>query len=106
MVPLHAPVAPSSILPKLKVIFGDEINKNDKLSKCTSIVDEVIIYQDVDKILPTIDFDIFVIGEDQTHSGFQKAVKWCEEKGREVIRLPRTPGICSSSIKLQVELLK
>ena len=31
-------------LPKLKVIFGDEINKNDKLSKCTSIVDEVILY--------------------------------------------------------------
>ena len=31
-------------LPKLKVVFGDEINKNDKLSKCTSIVDEVILY--------------------------------------------------------------
>ena len=31
-------------LPKLKVIFGDEINKNNKLSKCTSIVDEVILY--------------------------------------------------------------
>ena len=38
------PFCQFSYLPKLKVIFGDEINKNDKLSKCTSIVDEVILY--------------------------------------------------------------
>ena len=31
-------------LPKLKVIFGDEINKNNKLIQSTSIVDEVILY--------------------------------------------------------------
>ena len=31
-------------MPKFKVVFGDEINKNNKLSKCTSIVDEVILY--------------------------------------------------------------
>ena len=31
-------------LPKLKVIFGDELNKNNKLSRCTSIVDEVTLY--------------------------------------------------------------
>lgn len=90
--------------PNANVFYTTE--QRIELVKALLVVDEVIIYQDVDKILPTIDFDIFVIGEDQTHSGFQKAVKWCEEKGREVIRLPRTPGICSSSIKLQVELLK
>jgi hypothetical protein len=33
-----------SYLPKIKVIYGDEINKNDKLKQSTSIVDEVILY--------------------------------------------------------------
>ncbi len=49
------PFCKFSYLPKLKVIFGDEINKNDKLSKCTSIVDEVIIYSP--KTLKMIFFD-------------------------------------------------
>ena len=31
-------------LPKLKVVFGDEFNKNNKLINSTSIVDEVILY--------------------------------------------------------------
>ncbi len=70
------------------------------------VVDEVIIYQDVDNTLPDVDFDVFAIGGDQTHAGFQRAVKWCEEHGKTVIRLPRTPGICSSQIKSQLETLK
>ncbi len=76
------------------------------LVKALRVVDEVIVYQDVDKILPMVDFDVFAIGGDQTHPGFQRAVKWCKENGKEVIRLPRTPGICSSAIKSQLELLK
>lgn len=62
-------------------------------------VDEVITYQDVDKTIKEVSFDVFAIGGDQTHAGFQRAVKWCEEHGKDVIRLPRTPGICSSDIK-------
>ena len=62
-------------------------------------VDEVVIYHDVDTFLPTIDFDVFVVGGDQNHAGFQRAIKWCEEHNKEVIRLERTPGICSSAIK-------
>ena len=34
-------------LPKLKVIFGDENNKNGKLKQSTSIVDEVILYSPI-----------------------------------------------------------
>ena len=49
---------------------------------------------------------VFAIGGDQTHAGFQRAVKWCEENGKEVVRLPRTPGICSSEIKDQLETLR
>ncbi len=76
------------------------------LVKALRVVDEVIVYQDVDKTLPEVDFDVFAIGGDQTHPGFQRAVKWCEDHGREVIRLPRTPGICSSQIKSQLNSLK
>ena len=66
-------------------------------------VDEVVVYRDVDTFLPTIDFDVFAIGGDQTHEGFQRAVKWCEEHGKEVVRLQRTPGICSSEIKKRLQ---
>ena len=76
------------------------------LVKALRVVDEVIVYQDVDTILPQVDFDVFAIGGDQNHPGFQRAVKWCEENGKTVIRLPRTPGICSSDIKNQLETLK
>lgn len=76
------------------------------LVSALKVVDEVIIYEDVDKILPEIDFDIFVIGGDQNHEGFQRAVMWCEENGKGVIRLPRTPGISSSQIKKQLKNLK
>ena len=30
---------------------------------------------------------------------FDVLVKWCEESGKEVVRLKRTPGVCSSDIK-------
>lgn len=62
-------------------------------------VDEVVVYYDVDKIVQEVDFDVFAIGGDQNHSGFMRAVEWCNNHGREVVTLPRTPGICSSDIK-------
>lgn len=49
--------------------------------------------------IKTLDFDVFAIGEDQNHEGFQRAIKWCEDNGKEVVRMKRTPGICSSEIK-------
>lgn len=76
------------------------------LVKALRVVDEVIIYQDVDTILPKIEFDVFAVGEDQDHAGFQRAIQWCKNNGKEVVRLPRTPGICSSEIKKTLEKLK
>lgn len=90
--------------PDAKVLYTTE--QRIDLVKALRVVDEVIVYQDVDKTLPLVDFDVFAIGEDQTHAGFQRAVKWCEENGKEVIRLTRTPGICSSVIKEQLNTLK
>lgn len=75
------------------------------LVRALRVVDEVLVYYDVDKLLPDVDFDVFAIGGDQTHIGFQRAMKWCEENGKEVVRLLRTPLICSSAIKEQLESL-
>ena len=61
------------------------------------------ILENVDETIKKVDFDVFAIGGDQMHEGFQRAIKWCEENGKEVVRLPRTPGICSSNIKNELE---
>lgn len=90
--------------PNANILYTTE--QRVEMVKALRIVDEVIIYQDVDTILQTLEFDIFAKGPDQSHPGFQRAVKWCEENRKEVIILPRTPGICSSDIKSQLENLK
>lgn len=65
-------------------------------------VDEVITYTDVDKTIKEVDFDVFAIGEDQNHEGFQKAMQWCFENGKEVVRMKRTRGVSSSEIKKKI----
>ena len=65
-------------------------------------VDEVITYRDVDALVPCVDFDVFAVGEDQTHDGFLRAEKWCLDHGKEVVRLKRTPRISSSEIKKNI----
>lgn len=65
-------------------------------------VDEVIVYEDVDEIVKNVDFDLFVSGPDQIHSGFQKAIKWCEENGKEFMILGRTDGVSSSDLKQKI----
>lgn len=62
-------------------------------------VDSVVEYGQVDEDIQKIDFDVFIVGEDQTHAGFQRAVDYCNTHGKKVVRLTRTPGICSSAIK-------
>lgn len=76
----------------------------DRLYMVASIrhVDEVVIYEDVDEIVKKIDFDIFVTGPDQVHAGFQSAIKWCKDHGKEHIVLERTAGVSSSEIKASI----
>ena len=70
--------------------------------KAIRYVDEVITYTDVDKIVQEVDFDVFVTGPDQILAGFQRAIQWCEEHGKEHIVLGRTDGISSSEIKAKI----
>lgn len=64
------------------------------------IVDEVVVYHDVDVLVRDTDFDILALGEDQLHNGFQRAVEYTLDHGKEVVRLKRTEGISSSSLKV------
>lgn len=86
--------------PSAKVLNTTEDRKY--MVKSIRYVDEVITYKDVDKIVEQVQFDVFVTGPDQCHSGFQRAIKWCEDHGREHIVLSRTDGISSSEIKARI----
>lgn len=83
--------------PDAKVMYTTEQRK--ELVSALSVVDEVVSYTDVDVTIKTLDFDVFAVVEDQNHAGFQRAIEWCKENGKEVVRMKRTPGICSSEIK-------
>lgn len=83
--------------PDAKIYYSTE--QRLEMVRALRVVDEVCMYYDVDKIVTEVNFDIFAIGGDQKHSGFMKAVEWCEAHGKEVIRLERTPGVSSSNIK-------
>lgn len=86
--------------PTAKVLNSTEERKY--MIKSIRYVDEVITYTDVDKIVKEVDFDVFVTGPDQCHAGFQRAIQWCEEHGKEHIILGRTDGVSSSELKAKI----
>lgn len=68
------------------------------------IVDEVLVYQHINEdTIGNFDFDILCLGEDHTGERFQKIVDWCNSHGKEVVRLKRTPGICSTDIRANLK---
>lgn len=86
--------------PTAKVLNSTEDRKY--MIKSIRYVDEVITYTDVDQIVQNVDFDVFVTGPDQCHAGFQRAIRWCEEHGKEHIVLGRTDGVSSSELKAKI----
>lgn len=86
--------------PTAKVLNSTEDRKY--MIKAIRYVDEVITYTDVDKIVQEVDYDVFVTGPDQCHEGFQRAIQWCEEHGKEHIVLGRTDGVSSSELKAKI----
>lgn len=83
--------------PDTRIIYTTE----ERLFMVSTIryVDEVVTYKDVDKDIQNMDFDVLVLGQDQNHPGFQRAVEWCRENGKTVCRLPRTEGISSTLLR-------
>ncbi len=86
--------------PNTDIIYSTK--QRVELVSALKLVDETIIYYDVDKIVQQVDFDIFAVGEDQNHSGFQKAISWCQSHSKQVVHLPRTSGISSSQLKKNI----
>lgn len=83
--------------PGTKMIYTTE----ERMLMVSSIrwVDEVVNYKDVDVDIQNIDFDVFAKGPDQNHAGFQRAIEWCKQNGKEVVVIPRTEGISSSFLR-------
>lgn len=83
--------------PDTRIIYTTE----ERLYMVSTVryVDEVVSYHDVDVDIRNIDFDVLVLGQDQNHAGFQRAIQWCRENGKEVVRLPRTEGISSTLLR-------
>lgn len=84
--------------PDAKVLYSTE--ERVRMVEALRVVDRVIVYDRVSpSFLSTLDFDVLALGEDHTAERFVNAEKWCLEHGKEVVRMKRTPGICSSDIK-------
>lgn len=83
--------------PQAKLVYTTE--ERCFMVSAIKYVDEVIVYKDIDKDIVHLDFDVFAKGPDQNHDGFQKAVKWCRENGKEVFIIPRTEGISSTILR-------
>lgn len=83
--------------PGTKMVYTTE----ERMFMVSSVrwVDEVVCYKDVDIDIQGIDFDIFAKGPDQQHAGFQRAVEWCRDNGKEVMVVPRTEGISSTMLR-------
>lgn len=84
--------------PDAYVLYSTE--ERVEIIRALRIVDDVLIYEDLSpEKLSHIDFDILALGEDHVGGRFAAAEEWCKNHGKEVVRLKRTPGICSSDIK-------
>ena len=90
--------------PDAKMLYS--LESRLEIINAISIVDRTITYHDVADIVKNVEFDVFAVGEDQTHEGFVRAQQWCREHGKDVVVLKRTPGISSRMIKSQIEALQ
>ena len=84
--------------PEANVLYSTD--ERVEILEAIRIVDKVVRFNSVGvESLEQIDFDILALGEDHKGERFDIATKWCEEHGKKVVRLKRTPGISSSQIK-------
>lgn len=83
--------------PEAKMLYN--LEKRMEFVGAIKFVNEVVPYTQVDQDIKIIDFDILVLGGDQNHDGFKRAIVWAEENNKQVIRLERTKGVSSSQIK-------
>lgn len=87
--------------PDARVLYSTD--ERVEMLEALRIVDEVVVYDTVSiDALEKIDFSILALGEDHKGGRFDEVEEWCNQNGKKVVRLKRTPGICSSDIKKSV----
>lgn len=90
--------------PEAKIVYTTQ-ERVEMVEQCR-YVDQVVLYADVDKIVREVDFDVFILGGDQTHAGFARAERYCLEHGRKVLRLPRTKSVSASVLRERLKGLE
>ncbi len=87
--------------PEAKILYSTE--QRVELIENLRIVDKVVVYDSVcTGFLEQMNFDILALGEDHKGPRFDEVSKWCENHGKDIVRLKRTPNICSSEIKCNI----
>ena len=91
--------------PDAKVLYSTA--ERVEILEALRIVDKVVVYDTVcratlEKIDREVTFDILALGEDHRGGRFDEVEQWCQENGKQVVRLKRTPGIASSEIKAEL----
>lgn len=88
--------------PDATILYSTE--ERVEILEALRCVDEVKVYDSLcPEYLETVDFDILALGEDHRGGRFDIAEEWCLNHGKQVVRLKRTEGICSSSIKQTIK---
>lgn len=89
--------------PDAQVLYSTE--ERVEILQSIREIDEVYVFDICDRnVLSSIDFDILALGEDHVGRRFDGMVQWCEEHGKNVVRLKRTEGISSRSLKTKLKL--
>ena len=88
--------------PEAKVLYSTE--ERVEIIEALRIVNKVLVYESISiETLEMVEkeegFDILALGEDHKGERFNAVENWCNEHGKKVVRLKRTPGISSSEIK-------
>ena len=98
-------VQDSSVVKKYKPNANLVYSTEERMFMVKSIkyVDEVVVYDAVDRIVKQIDFDILATGPDQNHKGFQEAIQWAKANGKKTVILERSEGISTSWLKKQIK---
>ena len=88
--------------PNAKILYTTE-ERAEILSSIRE-VDEVYIYDECNvSTLKRISFDVLALGEDHKGDRFDEMISWCENNGKQVVRLKRTDGISSTMMKGNIE---
>lgn len=91
--------------PTANIVYSTD--ERVEMLEALRIVDKVVVYKTVGiEALEAIDFDVLALGEDHIGERFDTIVDWCNEHGKQVVRLKRTQGISSSQIKGEIKTLK